>query len=332
MKDFMFEFKKHKAGIASFAGVAVIFFFIFYLYGLEMKFVLYPAILSLIYLACVYLVCYFKTKKCHQKLDLIKEQPAFSIPAMLPQPADILERDYTEIINKVVSELSSIIEADEKKNKDLVDYYATWVHQIKTPIASMKLKLESIDSKDARELRSNLRNIESYVDMVMTYLRLNSEHTDYVIKAEKLKPLVSQTVRKFSTDFIERKLSASINIDENAAVLTDSKWASLVIEQIISNALKYTREGGISISFDKDRYALTIADTGIGIDAANLPRIFEKGYTGFNGRGESHSSGIGLYVSKKIADSLHIQIECSSAVNEGTTMTLVFPQDKSFYE
>ena len=195
----------------------------------------------------------------------------------------------------------------------------------------MRLNLQAMDSDDARNLLRNLSSIESYVDMVMSYLRLQSEHTDYVIQKENIRELVTTTVKKFKLDFIEKKLSFKSEV-EDAYVLTDKKWALIVLEQILSNCLKYTSEGYVRVAFKEDESLLVIEDTGIGIDATNLPRIFERGYTGFNGRGEAHSSGIGLYLVKSICDNLKIDIRCESKEGVGTKMYLTFPRDKAFYE
>jgi len=331
MKRITETLKEFRSGILAFLGVSLIFLCVFILYKLPVMAVLYPAILSALYLCLLATVKLFHRKKKHEELVELSSQPALTVEHKLGAPASLLESDYQRLLRNVSMELSQMIQEGECMRKDMQDYYAMWAHQIKTPIASMRLKLQAEDSQNARLLLQNLRSIDAYADMVMTYVRLNSETTDYVIKEESIKSLVTESVKKFSVDFIGKKLSLSVDVqDEN--VLTDRKWASVILEQIISNSIKYTDKGGISITYDKEKGSLCISDTGIGIDPANLPRIFEKGYTGFNGRGESHSSGIGLFVAKKAADNLHIRIECKSVVNEGTTMELFFPLEYEMYD
>ncbi len=321
--------KELKKNILVVFGITVIFFVIFFLYGLSLDMVLYPAILSLLFVITVNFFSLKKITDRHKSLSKLAKEPEIVISEKMPVPKSVIEEDYQELIRKVSKELTEKIASYETRLHNMDDYYATWVHQIKTPIASMKLNLQAEDSKQARTLLRNLKSIEDYVDMVMTYLRLSGEHTDYVIREENIKDIVKASGRKCATDFIEKKLSFSLDM-EDEIVLTDKKWVSLVIDQILSNCIKYTDKGGVSISFDKETHTLCIADTGIGIDKSNLPRIFERGYTGFNGRGESHSSGIGLYICKSICDNLHIDIRCESEVGVGTKVYLSFPVTEFF--
>lgn len=331
MRDFFRELGKRKTGIVAITGTALIFFLVFILNGLEAKFYIYPVILSVAFLTALFIADYLKKKARHREFKRLCVLPYQSVTEDLFSPVTELEEDYVKLLMHVMKEMGGVITEFEKKEIDTADYYSMWVHQIKTPIASMNLKLKSMDSPDARKLLSDLTSIENYVDMVMSYLRLNSEHTDYVFKDENIKDMLRQSVKKFSTDFIERKLSMEFEV-QDCLVYTDRKWVSIVFEQIISNALKYTRSGGIKISFFEESNMLAIKDTGIGIDSTELPRIFERGYTGFNGRGEAHSSGIGLFIAKKICDNLGIGIRCVSKVNEGTTMYLYFPKKNDHFE
>lgn len=202
----------------------------------------------------------------------------------------------------------------------MVEYYTVWAHQIKTPIASMRLQLQSEDSDLSRRLAGDLNRIEAYVEMVLTFLRLDSTSTDYVIREIDLDSVIKPAIRKFAGDFISKKLSMDFKPTESK-VLSDEKWLSFVIEQVLSNAVKYTKKGGIRIYMDTPGI-LCIEDTGIGISAEDLPRIFENGYTGFNGREDKRASGIGLYLCKRICDNLGHKIYAESEVGTGTKMIL----------
>ncbi len=162
--------------------------------------------------------------------------------------------------------------------------------------------------------------------MVLTFLRLNSESSDYLIKEYQIDSIVKHAVKKFSHEFIGRKTSL-IYEPIRETVITDEKWLSFVIEQVISNALKYIKDGSITISFTNDK-KLTISDTGIGIAAEDLPRIFEKGYTGFNGRTDKKASGLGLYLCKCICNNLGHNISVKSEINKGTVITIDLNQQK----
>ena len=240
----------------------------------------------------------------------------------MPAPADRLEEDYQQIITKLQDEAKqSAVHAAEEYN-DMIDYYTVWAHQIKTPIAAMRLSLQSEDTETARKLTSDLNRIEEYVEMVLTFLRLDSDSTDYLIKEYDLDSIIRTAVRKFSREFILKRLTLDYQ-PVNYTVLTDGKWLTFVIEQIISNAVKYTSEGGVHIYMDEPGI-LHISDTGIGISAEDLPRIFENGYTGFNGREDKRASGIGLYLCKRITDNLGHTISAESQPGRGTTIILDF--------
>ncbi len=318
-----------RIGTIAFFGVTVIFAVIFFLYDLPMEAIAYPFILSCIYLGVIAFFVYVKRRKKHQYISHLSKEPVTVIADKLPKPFSQAEEDYVLLVSHIINDYLETIKKNETKAHDMDDYYATWVHQIKTPIASMRLNLQAMDSDEARSLLRNLKSIEAYVDMVMSYLRLNSEHTDYIIREENIKDIVKNCGKKCSLDFIGKKLSFKLDM-EDETVLTDRKWITLVIDQILSNSIKYTDKGGVTVSFDKESHTLKLSDTGIGIDKTNLPRIFEKGYTGFNGRGEAYSSGIGLYICKSVCENLHIDIRCESKVGEGTSFYLTFPVTKFF--
>ena len=232
----------------------------------------------------------------------------------------MIERDYQMIIEKLKEEEKISRNRTLTDYNNMVEYYTIWAHQIKTPIASMRLKLQSDDSDLARKLNSDLVRIEEYVEMVLTFLRLDSDSTDYVINEVELDSIIRPAIRKFKSDFIQKKLKVDYT-SVDTKVLTDEKWLSFVIEQIISNAVKYTSSGGITISMTSSGI-LCIEDTGIGITPADLPRIFENGYTGFNGREERSASGIGLYLCRRICDNLGHKISAESEPGVGTKIYL----------
>ena len=209
---------------------------------------------------------------------------------------------------------------------DMIDYYTVWAHQIKTPIAAMRLTLQNEDTPLTRKLTNDLYRIEQYVEMVLTFLRLNSDSTDYVFKEYDLDNIVKSAVKKFSSEFIGRKLRL-IYDPLNTSVITDEKWLSFVIEQVLSNALKYTPSGSITISLVGEK-TLRIEDTGIGIAPSDLPRIFENGYTGFNGRTDKKASGIGLYLCRRVCNNLGHTITANSTVDMGTAIDIDLTQTK----
>ena len=227
---------------------------------------------------------------------------------------------YREMVRQLLLEQRYRQDMLRIRHQDTVDYYTTWVHQIKTPIAAMGLILQQEDTEDSRRLSEELQRIEQYVDMVLTYLRLGSGDTDYVFAKVDLDKLLRGCIRKYAGQFIRRHLTLDYQ-SVDCRVLTDEKWLAFVVEQVLSNALKYTREGSVSIYLEPP-CILCIRDTGIGIAPEDLPRIFEKGYTGYNGRSDKKATGLGLYLCRQICDRLKSTITAQSAPGEGTTIRI----------
>lgn len=270
----------------------------------------YPLILGAVLLLVVGAVDYVMFLKKHKKLSY----------GELPTPKSLIEEDYQSIIAKLKEEAEMRASSASQDYNNMIEYYTVWAHQIKTPIAAMRLNLQSEDSESARKLMGDLNRIESYVEMVLTFLRLDSDSTDYVIKEHDLDEIIKSSVRKFSREFILKKLTLNYEPVKYKCI-TDEKWLEFIIEQVISNAVKYTSEGGVRIYMDEPGL-LVIEDTGIGISAEDLPRIFENGYTGFNGREDKRASGIGLYLCKRIADNLGHKITAESTPGVGTKMII----------
>ena len=209
--------------------------------------------------------------------------------------------------------------------KEMQDYYALWAHQVKTPIAALNLILQNSDFAEKDECKAELFRITQYTDMAMNYVSVFSDSTDFLIRKYDLDPIIRQELKKYSSQFMLQKLTLTYT-PCCLEVLTDKKQLSFVIGQLISNALKYTRTGGVSICPVPSGFA--IRDTGIGISASDLPRIFEKGYTGTNGRSGAFSSGIGLYLCRCILTKLGHQISAASEPGRGSVFTVTFSQEK----
>lgn len=263
---------------------------------------------------------YISFIKKHRALKILKENISISNEHM-PYPTNIIEKDYQDLIEALFKANKKITTEVHSKYAEMADYYTLWIHQIKTPISAMKLILQSSNMPDNCELSAELQKIEGYAQMVLSYLRLESDSTDYIIRKYSLDQIIKQAVRKYSSQFIRKKIKLKYqSVDVN--VLTDEKWLLFVVEQILSNALKYTNSGGEISIYLKTEQVLCIRDSGIGISPDDLPRIFEKGFTGYNGRTDKKASGIGLYLCRRICTKLGHQITASSESGIGTEIML----------
>ncbi len=255
----------------------------------------------------------------HRELRALAREIRLSVDH-LPLPKHVLEADYQEMLLLLFREKQAIQELSEEQYLDLMEYYTLWAHQIKTPIAAMRLLLNGEENELTLELQTELQRIEQYVEMVLCYLRLDAGSTDYVLRSYDLDSIIRQAVRKYAGQFIHKKLKLDYE-PLNCEVLTDEKWLLFVIDQLLSNALKYTFSGSISITLELEK-TLCIRDTGIGIATEDLPRVFDKGFTGYNGRRDKRASGIGLYLCKRIMGNLGHGIAIDSTLGEGTTVRL----------
>lgn len=298
-----------------------IFLIVLSLYSLPLEAVFYATLLTCAFL---FAICILNFISFYKRYSLLKdlEKNIELNEFTFPDTKDLIIKEYEELIKKLTKNRLDITNEKDRIFNDMIDYYTIWAHQIKTPIAAMKLLLQSEKSDLNGELLDQLFKIEQYVEMVLGYLRTENMSSDLHIKTYSLDYIVKQAIRKYSKLFIRKKIKLNYeNLDRN--ILTDEKWLVFVLEQILSNALKYTNDGEISIYMDdKLPDTLVIEDTGIGIEEEDLPRIFEKGFTGFTGRADKKSTGIGLFLCKKILNNLSHTIRIESKVDKGTKVKI----------
>lgn len=320
-------FRQHIRTLIMLFFVIGAFFVSFYLYQMPMEPAIYGLMLSLFFILVLGIWDYFRFKAKHQELQMLKKTIILDA-SHLPEPTTLFERDYQALLRILNDSKMEYIAASDSERADMLDYYTMWVHQIKTPISAMSLLLKAEDTPANTAMWAQLFKIEQYVEMVLSYLRLGSNTTDYVIRPCSIEKITRDAVRKYARIFVMKKLSLTFDL-QDFTVITDEKWLSFVIEQLLSNALKYTPSGGIKITADSEKKILFISDTGIGIGADDLPRVFEKGFTGYNGHSNQKSSGLGLYLCKRIMDKLSHTITIQSAPGEGTTIMLELDAYKS---
>lgn len=319
MKIFLKYILEHIKTFLFFLLVCLVFLLTLFMFELPSAAVLYAFIISAFFGAVIVVLDFIKYYAKHKKLSNIRNEICFALEN-LPNSNLLIENDYQELIRTLFDAKLLLENQTGKRYRELTDYYTIWAHQIKTPIAAMRLNLQSEDTPQNRELSEDLQKIEQYVEMVLCYLRLDSDTNDFLLKEYDLDSVIRQAVKKFSMQFIRRKISLEYSTIE-CKVLTDEKWLLFVIEQVLSNSLKYTKKGSIMIYLELPK-TLCIKDTGIGISPEDLPLVFEKGYTGCNGRSDKKASGIGLYLCRKICNKLGHKITAQCEVGEGTVIKI----------
>ena len=315
MKLFLQYLRAKRGSLLLFAAFALILVLSFRLYRLPLEAALYPAALCAVLGAACLAADFAGVRRRHRALAEIR-----STEDALPEVRDVEAEDYREIVRLLREQLREAQTHSDAEMRAMVDYYTLWAHQIKTPIASMRLQLQGQDTAESRSLLAELGRIERYVEMVLTYLRLEGDATDYVLREVDLDGVLRPAFKQFAGEFIRRRLKldyAPIHV----RVLTDEKWLGFVVGQVLSNALKYTPEGTISVSMEAPA-TLCVRDTGIGIAPEDLPRVFERSYTGLAGRADRRASGLGLYLCKRVCDNLGHGISIQSRRGVGTTVRI----------
>lgn len=297
----------------------LIFIIVLFLTSVSIEVILYALVLILFFWIILFMYYSYKVSNKHKFLQSMIKQEHFSFDQMI-EPNRIIEKDYYDIIEKIHQENLKNQSFAQSRYTNLEDITTLWAHQIKTPISAMRLLLQTNESEDNNELKDELFEIEKYVEMLLGYYRLNSDTNDFVIRRIDCEPIIRTVIRQYAKFFIRKKIQIEVE-HLNITVLSDEKWLSFVFEQILSNALKYTNEGMIRIYTEKG-HTIVIEDTGIGIQEEDLPRVFEKGYTGYNGRSDKKSTGLGLYLCKMILNKLGHTITINSIINKGTIVRI----------
>ncbi len=319
-KIFLKYIKQYRYTVLMFLIFSGIFAMVFSLYDLQAEAVIYGAGLCLLLTAAIVPAhFYFYLKKHRERADLLQNIEIVS--ENFPKPDTLSEEDYWDMVLKLKRLLNESITAKNNQQRENVEYYTTWVHQIKTPISVITMILQGEDTAEHLELSAQLFKIEQYVEMVLNYIRLGGDSSDLVFEEYSVDGIIKQAVHKYAPQIIRKRIALKYEPKEDLRIVTDEKWLLFIIEQLLSNAVKYTENGEIEIKVTEEK-KLIIRDTGMGIEKEDLPRIFEKGFTGYNGRADKKSTGLGLYLCKLTADKLSHKIEAESRVGKGTAVTV----------
>ena len=328
MKLFGSYLRKQRAWLALYGLTLALVGLLGWLYEVPGEAMGYGLLLCMTMLALGLLIGFLAYRRRHLELSAALNQPELTMN-QLPEPWDLVEEDYQALLRTQQRQMSAAMTRRDRRERDLADYYTLWVHQIKTPISAMDLLLQKEDSPLSRELSAQLLRISQYVEMVLAYVRLGPDSSDYVLRPCDLETAVRKSVRKLAPLFIQSKVRLELQ-PMAQTVVTDEKWLCFALEQLLSNAVKYTPRGTVSVCFRDGR--LCVADNGIGIAPEDLPRVCEKGYTGCNGRRDQKASGIGLYLCSQVLKKLGHTLELTSAPGAGTTAGIRFDQTERVFE
>ncbi len=300
------------------------------LYQLNMEALGYGGLLCLLPLSLAAWVDYLRYAAHHQALARLLPGLPESI-SHLPETSGLVQQDYQAALKALYQQHKQQVTQADARSQALAHYYTLWSHQIKTPLAAMRLLLQE-DTAHDRKLLGELFKVNQYVNMALGYARLDSQASDFVFSRLKLASPVSQTARRFAAQFVAKRLSLNLSVPEEASAVTDEKWLCFLLEQLLSNAIKYTQAGGVSISWEEGQKELIIQDTGMGIMPEDLPRVFEMGFTGYNGRVDQQATGIGLFLARETAQRLGLTLRLDSKPGQGTRAVIGFPRETLMVE
>lgn len=316
-------FKRQWKGLGLAIVCVGVFLLTFALMQVSFRYVWYPTLICAVFFLGYLLFDMIRFVRRHRELQRIKKHIDITLDN-LPEAETVIEEDYQELLEEMMQRKNQQIGDFKTAQNEMTEYVTTWTHQIKTPLTALQLVASDLEEPVRPEVMMRLFEIEQYTDMMLQYLRLESESTDYVLKEYSLQSMVNQAVKYFARMFISKGIAVKIEIPEGRKIVTDEKWMVFVLKQLISNALKYTKQGNIHIYMQES--ILVIEDTGIGIADDDLPRIFERGYTGYNGRKDKKATGLGLFLTDRILKQLNHKIVVTSEVGVGTKVMIDFDQ------
>lgn len=280
---------------------------------------------------------YIKYKKYFDNIENVLKSldKKYLLPEVIEEPNSIIGEEINDILKEISRDMHEHVKYYRNMQEEYREYIEMWVHEIKTPIASSKLLIENNYNGLTRKIDIQIDRIENFVEQVLYYSRSDEVGKDYIIKKVELLPLVKNVIRKNQRDFISKRIRLQLG-ELNEVVYSDSKWIEFILNQILINSIKYSKGKDDKIQIESKEISntvvLTIEDEGVGIIERDLDRVFEKGFTGENGRKFGKSTGIGLYLCKKLCNKLGLGLEIQSKVNVGTKISIIFPKAENLIE
>lgn len=328
---FIKQFLKENIGVIwLYLLIVVLFVCTFFLYDIP-KNVYQDAVIFTLPLLIIFLIIRgIKLAMKHQRLQHLMQEPTLNDWQKSEEALTILETDYQEMMAKLTQQTRQMQQQQEKQEKELMDYYSLWTHQIKTPLAALDLMIQTFDQPQKNAMQEETFKIQQYLEMMLQYLRMQSIQQDFRFEVVSIEKVVKNVVKKYARFFIHKNLEVDLT-QLTGEITTDEKWFSFILEQIIFNAIKYTKTGKITIYTPTDNpQEIIIKDTGQGILAEDIPRVFQRGFTGYTGRQNQKASGLGLFMSQEIAQELGLNLHLTSEVGVGTKVTIDTSKLKTF--
>lgn len=314
-----------------FGLITIEIFLMAYNVGMFIK-IYIPLIIIGLYMISI-IIEYFKRKKFYDNLLKILEEldEKYLITEIIKTPNFLEGQIFKNSLEQIDKSMLENVNKYKYMTEDYKEYIELWIHEIKIPIATSKMVIENNKNAITKSIDEELDKVENYIEQALFYARSNTVEKDYYIRKVVLKEIVNESIKKNKSSLIQEKISIDIH-DLEIEVNTDNKWIVFILNQIIQNSIKYRKKENSIIEIyanqGKENVILYIKDNGIGIKQGEITRVFEKGFTGTNGRlSNKKSTGIGLYLCKKLCNKLGIGIELNSVQNEGTEVKLVFPKD-----
>lgn len=314
-----------------FGLITIEIFLMAYNVGMFIK-IYIPLIIMGLYMISI-IIEYFKRKKFYNNLlNMLEElDEKYLITEIIKTPNFLEGQIFKNSLEQIDKSMLENVNKYKYMTEDYKEYIELWIHEIKIPIATSKMVIENNKNAITKSIDEELDKVENYIEQALFYARSNTVEKDYYIRKVVLKEIVNESIKKNKSSLIQEKISIDIH-DLDIEVNTDNKWIVFILNQIIQNSIKYRKKENSVIEIyanqGKENVILYIKDNGIGIKQGEITRVFEKGFTGTNGRlSNKKSTGIGLYLCKKLCNKLGIGIELNSVQNEGTEVKLVFPKD-----
>ena len=314
-----------------FGIITIEIFLMAYNVGMFIK-IYIPLIIMGLYMISI-IIEYFKRKKFYDNLLKMLEEldEKYLITEIIKTPNFLEGQIFKNSLEQIDKSMLENVNKYKYMTEDYKEYIELWIHEIKIPISASKMVIENNKNAITKSIDEELDKVENYIEQALFYARSNTVEKDYYIRKVVLKEIVNESIKKNKSSLIQEKISIDIH-DLDIEVNTDNKWIVFILNQIIQNSIKYRKKENSVIEIyanqGKENVILYIKDNGIGIKQGEITRVFEKGFTGTNGRlSNKKSTGIGLYLCKKLCNKLGIGIELNSVQNEGTEVKLVFPKD-----